>query len=199
MKNRILVVDDNVNLTTLLSKALQKFGYEVVVENDSSFALDTTRRVRPNLILLDVMMPHRDGGEVLEDLRNDFQLRTIPVILLTALAREAQSLADRGGIRSAVLSKPIEISVLLEEISAQLDASKTYREQLADRVAEETGLPVEMRTGNAFGGRPPNRSKQTAGPDSTLPLREVEIGTTSSFFKGLPAKDLSANKPENPW
>ena len=69
----------------------------MVVENDSTFAIDTTRRVRPNLILLDVMMPNRDGGQILLDLRKDVQLRSIPVILLTALAREAQSLANQGG------------------------------------------------------------------------------------------------------
>ena len=173
MKNRILVVDDNVNLTMLLSKTLERFGYEVVVENESTRAIDTVKRARPNLILLDVMMPHRDGGQVLVDLRGDVQLRHIPVILLTALAREAHSLANQGGIQSVVLSKPIELSALLKEISEHLEATKTFRDCMAERVAEETGLPVQLRAGNAFGGPNPDvLRRQKAG----RPLREIEVG-----------------------
>ncbi len=117
MKNRILAVDDNVNLTTLLAKSLGRLGYEVHVENDSLFALDTVRRVRPEVILLDVMMPGRDGGQVLRDLRADADLRFIPVILLTGIAREAQSLAGIGGIESVVLPKPVPLRELTAEIN----------------------------------------------------------------------------------
>ena len=120
MKARILIVDDNVNLTTLLSKALGKHGYDVVVENDSMCAIDTARRSNPNLILLDVMMPNLDGGDVLAVLRNDLQLRPVPVVLLTALAREASGLGNLGGIQSPVLGKPIELGVLIREIENQL-------------------------------------------------------------------------------
>lgn len=163
MKGRILVVDDNVNLTTLLAKTLGKFDYEVVAENDSCFALDTTRRVRPNLILLDVMMPNRDGGQVLRELRNDAQLRPIPVILLTALAREAQGLADQGGIQSVVMGKPIELKALVEEIDRHLNATMSFRETMTHHVREKSGLPVETRRGNAFGGPPPSELRQNQG------------------------------------
>ncbi len=120
MSRRILIVDDNVNLTTLLSKALGKYGYEVVVENDSLHSIEMARRSNPNLILLDVMMPNLDGGDILAILRQDPQLRKIPVILLTALAREASGLGNLGGIQSPVLGKPIELSILMQEIENQL-------------------------------------------------------------------------------
>ncbi|MDF1751801.1 MAG: response regulator [Verrucomicrobiales bacterium] len=172
MKSRILVVDDNVDLTTLLAKTLERFGYEVVVENDSSFAVDTTRRLRPNLILLDVMMPHRDGGEVLHDLRHDLLLRGIPVILLTGLAREAQGLADQGGIRSVVLSKPIELKLLLQEIETHIEATKTFRQMMTER-AEQKGIETpRVRRGNAFGGPDPATLQQGRG--MTLPETPAE-------------------------
>ena len=84
MKGRILLIDDNINLTTLLAKALEKYGYEPIEENDSVRAFSTVQRVRPDLILLDVIMPGKDGGEVLAELRSDFHLSRIPVIMLTA-------------------------------------------------------------------------------------------------------------------
>ncbi|MDF1812703.1 MAG: response regulator [Verrucomicrobiales bacterium] len=181
MKPRILVVDDNVDLTTLLAKTLARFGYEVFVENDSSFAIDTTRKVRPHLILLDVMMPHRDGGEVLLDLRNDVLLRYIPVILLTGLAREAQGLANQGGIQSVVLSKPIELKLLLQEIDSHIDETKTFRQKMTEQVEKETGMPVHLRGGNAFGGPDPvvlqqGRTYQNPAPTGNQlpgPLRRL--------------------------
>ncbi len=128
MKSRIQIIDDNVALTTLLAKALAKFGYEPVVENNPLLAVNTVRHYMPDLILLDVMMPERDGGRVLMDLRNDLSLRYIPVILLTAIAREAQALANTGGIQSLVLSKPVQLQELLQVIEEQLRASMTYNQ-----------------------------------------------------------------------
>ena len=120
MRGRILLIDDNVNLTTLLSKALERYGYETFSENDSMRAHATIQHVRPDLILLDVMMPGKDGGDVLADLRSDFYLARIPVIMLTALASEAGSLAQIGGGNCPVVGKPVELSVLIREIELAL-------------------------------------------------------------------------------
>lgn len=120
MKTRIQIIDDNVALTTLLAKALYKFGYDPVVENNPLLAINTARHYMPDLILLDVMMPERDGGRVLADLRADLSLRFIPVILLTGIAREAQGLADTGGIKSPILSKPVQIKELIDSIEEEL-------------------------------------------------------------------------------
>lgn len=128
MRHRIQIIDDNVALTTLLAKALAKFGYEPVVENNPLLAVNTVRHYMPDLILLDVMMPERDGGRVLADLRNDLSLRYIPVILLTAIAREAQMPAGTGGIQSIVLSKPVQLQELLGVIDAQLKSGMSYQQ-----------------------------------------------------------------------
>ncbi len=182
MKSRILIVDDNMDLTTLLAKTLERFGYEVIVENDSSFAIDTVRRNRPNLILLDVMMPHRDGGEVLYDLRRDVQLRYIPVILLTGLAREAQGLANQGGIQSVVLSKPIELRLLLQEIEQHLEGNKTFGQQLSDRIAAVSGAQRPPGSGTAFGGSGPESLRQSRGMP---PQKPAPSAVTSPFMRML--------------
>ena len=142
MKTRIQIIDDNVALTTLLAKALARFGYDPVVENNPLLAVNTVRHYMPDLILLDVMMPERDGGRVLHDLRCDLSLRYIPVVLLTAIAREAQGLAETGGIRSRILAKPVQLNELLETIEAELNGT-TVPQTVAPRGgAVREGLPL---------------------------------------------------------
>ncbi len=140
MKSRIQIIDDNVALTTLLAKALAKFGYDPVVENNPLLAVNTVRHYMPDLILLDVMMPEKDGGRVLADLRNDLSLRYIPVILLTAIAREAQALALMCGIRSTVVAKPVQLRDLVSIIESHLNANLTYN-QLKDNGSSTAPTP----------------------------------------------------------
>lgn len=147
MKTTIQIIDDNVALTTLLAKTLAKFGFEPVVENNPLLAINTARHYNPDLILLDVMMPEKDGGRVLADLRADLSLRYIPVVLLTGIAREAQALAETGGIRSIILSKPVQLKELLNTIESELQKAQTYNEpeELSDpsrqlAMAEGTGI-----------------------------------------------------------
>ncbi|MEM1443482.1 MAG: response regulator [Verrucomicrobiota bacterium] len=129
MKATIQIIDDNVALTTLLAKTLAKFGFRPVVENNPLLAINTARHYLPDLILLDVMMPERDGGRVLADLRADLSLRFIPVVLLTGIAREAQALAETGGIKSVILSKPVQLKELLNTIESELKSSMTYQDE----------------------------------------------------------------------
>ncbi len=129
MKTTIQIIDDNVALTTLLAKTLAKFGFDPVVENNPLLAINTARHYLPDLILLDVMMPERDGGRVLADLRADLSLRYIPVILLTGIAREAQGLAETGGIKSVILSKPVQLKELLSTIESELAAAMNYQDE----------------------------------------------------------------------
>ena len=129
MKTTIQIIDDNVALTTLLAKTLAKFDFEPVVENNPLLAINTARHYLPDLILLDVMMPERDGGRVLADLRADLSLRYIPVILLTGIAREAQGLAETGGIKSVILAKPVQLKELLATIESELAAARNYQDE----------------------------------------------------------------------
>ena len=84
-KKRILVVDDHEDNIELLRARLEARGYEVEGANDGQAALDAVRRVCPDLILLDVMMPKMDGIEVVRRLKANAELPFIPVIMQTAL------------------------------------------------------------------------------------------------------------------
>lgn len=160
---RILIIDDNVNLTTLLSKALAKFGYQPFVENNSILAVSTVRQVCPDLILLDVMMPEKDGGRVLADLRHDVLTRNIPVILLTALAREAQGLGNMDGIKSPVMGKPVDLKRLVAEIENELEASRPFNQS-----GQTQGQLPSPRPGNHHS---PSQGNLPAANSSSLAIR----------------------------
>jgi CheY-like chemotaxis protein len=108
---RILVVDDDDLLRDAVSEALRDAGYDVTEARDGKHALDTLRDSRPTLIILDLMMPVMNGWELAEVLRDDPELKTIPVCVLSAVA-------DRAPPQSAAtLRKPVALDVLLATVA----------------------------------------------------------------------------------
>lgn len=88
MPKRVLICDDDELLLDLVQYRLSNRGYEVVTAKDGKEALDLARKVAPDAMLLDAMMPGVDGYEVLRQLREDPALAGIPVIMLTARKQE---------------------------------------------------------------------------------------------------------------
>ena len=122
-KTRILVVDDDVGLSRLISISLEKTRlYEVRVENRSRQALACAREFRPHLVLLDVDMPGMDGGAVAAQLRSELSLNyDMKIIFFTSLISPneiEQSLISRNG--DFFLPKPIDLATLVRSIETVL-------------------------------------------------------------------------------
>jgi CheY-like chemotaxis protein len=116
-KRRILIVDDDRESTHLVKILLEKAGhYLVLEENDATRAYQNARNFRPDVILLDIMMPKEDGAEVAAQIEADPELRSTPIIFLTALVTmpEAKNGLRIEGHRS--LAKPIDIPELINQI-----------------------------------------------------------------------------------
>jgi CheY-like chemotaxis protein len=127
---KILVVDDNSAFTHLVHMALGRKGYDVVEENDPLRALETARRIHPDLILLDVLMPAMDGGDVCSQVREDPALRRTPVVFLSAIVSKTEVLSHRGHIGSDYfLAKPVTLAELINCIETQLGKSALGRER----------------------------------------------------------------------
>lgn len=117
---RVLIVDDEASLRSLVRANLEVDGFEVYEAVDGLEAMDTVKNTRPDLILLDIMMPGKDGIEVLEELAADQSLRTIPVILLTAKGEledleKGVALGARGHI-----TKPFDPEQMVRTVKAAL-------------------------------------------------------------------------------
>jgi len=110
---RILVVDDNPNIVKLLEYRLKANEYEVITAHDGEEALDKVRQMKPDLMILDVVIPKIDGYKVLSILRADEQYKDIPVVMLTAhgQARDVEKGMELGAV--SYITKPFKADVLL--------------------------------------------------------------------------------------
>ena len=119
---RILVVDDEPNLSNLVRMFLVRTKrYEVLTENRSSQAVKSALTFQPDLILLDVDMPGKDGGEVNRDLKATPALKDVPVIFFTSLVSHEEAgkaVSIRGG--TPFLAKPVNPDVLITEVDRML-------------------------------------------------------------------------------
>ncbi len=122
-RRRILLVDDEVGVTRLLKLSLEATGdYQVRVENSGKAGLLAAQQFRPDVILLDVLMPDMTGHEVLERLEEDAVLRDIPVLYLTAtLPRERGAAGGRNERVRPWIAKPVRASDVIEEIERELE------------------------------------------------------------------------------
>lgn len=124
-KKRVLVVDDESSITRLLKLNLEKTGkYVVQTLNSSEAVLKTALEFRPDLILLDVIMPGLDGGYLASALRSHPALKTIPIVFLTA-ATTKQEVTARSGIIGGLpfLAKPVDLSEVLDCLERQLPST----------------------------------------------------------------------------
>ena len=116
-KNKILIVDDDPQALILMEAILKPHGYDVVLQNDGQQVIQVARQEKPNLILLDIMMPIFDGYLVLTEIRDDKALCRIPVVMVTASGQDInKEIAKKCGA-SAYITKPIDRKVLLETIA----------------------------------------------------------------------------------
>jgi CheY-like chemotaxis protein len=120
-KQRILIVDNDRDSTHLVKILLERTGrYLVLEENDATKAHQSARNFRPDVILLDIVMPETDGGEVAAQIQADPDLQRTPIIFLTALVTKAEA---KTGLRiqgHPFLAKPINIPELITGIEENL-------------------------------------------------------------------------------
>ena len=120
VKRKVLIVDDEPSIAKILRKQLEVAGFEVNVGVDGEDGLAKAREWRPELILLDVMLPKLSGHEVCKALKADAELKKVPVIMLTAKTqRQDQDLAQAQGA-DGFLTKPFQLSELLAKVRALL-------------------------------------------------------------------------------
>jgi len=131
MAKKILVVDDELDMRTFITTLLETSGFEPLSAVNAKEGLEIARRSKPSLIILDVMMPKESGIAMYRELKNDPELKDIPVIMLSALSKKtffhSQKVLDEyKGEKipdpAAYIEKPPEPDELLEEIRKGLQS-----------------------------------------------------------------------------
>jgi len=127
-KGKILVVDDEIYIVHILDFSLGMEGYEVVTALDGEQALEKLKVEKPDLIVLDIMMPKLDGYEVCKAIKSDPETRQIPVILLSAKGRNVDQKMGFDVGADDYITKPFSPRKLVERINQLLGQAVTERQ-----------------------------------------------------------------------
>ncbi|MCU0922571.1 MAG: response regulator [Burkholderiaceae bacterium] len=123
MTHKVLIADDEPNIVISLEYLMKRAGYQVSIARDGQEALDTIRRERPRLVLLDVMMPKKSGHEVCQELRADEQIKDTLVLMLTAKGRDTDVDKGLGVGADAYMTKPFSTKELVAKVAEMLGAA----------------------------------------------------------------------------
>lgn len=124
MSPTILVADDEPNIVISLEYLLKREGYAVLIARDGQEALEVIRRDRPELVLLDVMMPKKTGFEVCQAVRSDDQLQGTKILMLTAKGRDTDITKGLALGADAYMTKPFSTRELVEKVAAMLNLGR---------------------------------------------------------------------------
>ncbi len=184
MRAKLLIVDDEPAIREMVSFQLGRFGYSCRGAADADEAADAIRDQRPDLILLDWMMPGKSGIEFAKELRNNHYTRDIPIILLTARGEEQDKIAGFNAGADDYVTKPFSSTELIARIKAVL--RRTSSGQFEEQV-EFSGLRMDPSTHEVHAG-------------STL----LQLGPTEyrllHFFMGNPERVFNRQQIiDNVW
>ena len=142
MAQRILVVDDDREIVRLLRAYLEQAGYQVVVAYDGDTALHLLRRERPDLAILDLMLPDRDGWDVTRIVRRDAGLSTTPIIMLTARVEDHDKIVGLELGADDYVVKPFNPREVVARVRAVL--RRAQGEPVPSRVLRVGGVVIDL-------------------------------------------------------
>jgi DNA-binding response OmpR family regulator len=123
-KNKILVVDDDRNIIETLKIRLEASGYAVATASDGKEGLQKAKEEKPDLILLNVMMPHLDGIMATLKIKGESEIKGIPIIIMTGIRDRDEMVLARHAGASDYITKPFESADLLQKIENILKSKK---------------------------------------------------------------------------
>ena len=133
MPHRVLVVDDEANILLSLEFLMKKAGYDVRTARDGEEALAEMRKARPDLVLLDVMMPKRNGFDVCEIIRANPEWKDMRVIMLTAKGRDVEREKGLAVGADDYITKPFSTREVVERVSGWLAAAPSPADGSGER------------------------------------------------------------------
>ncbi len=165
MAQTILIVDDEKDILDLLEFNLQAEGYHIVTARDGEQALELAERLNPDLIILDIMLPQKDGWTVLRELRAKPETASIPVIFLTAKSSEIDEVVGLELGADDYIVKPISLRKLIARVKTVLRKANQVSRSKEPRVLKFNGLEIH----------PESFSVRVDGKEVKLTKKEFQI------------------------
>ena len=174
LKQKILVVDDDKEIARLLRGYLEKAGFSVLVAHDGNTAVHALRRDKPDLLLLDLMLPDMDGYDITRLLRTDTTLQHIPIIMLTARVEDSDKIVGLELGADDYVTKPFNPAEVVARVRAQLRAKSRLTGEagnLETTVLQAAGIQLDVgRRDVKINGRP-------------IELTPTEFGLLQTFME----------------
>ncbi len=171
MPEKILIVEDELSLQETLVYNLEKQGYQVEAVGNGNRALEVARRLRPDLLVLDIMLPGLDGIEVCRILRREMN---IPIIMLTARDDEIDRVVGLEVGADDYLTKPFSMRELLARVKAQLRRTQIIRDEL-DKLRTSDAAPHDILTCGNLQINITRREVSLNGQPLTLKPQEYDL------------------------
>jgi len=180
---KILLVDDEKDILELVGFNLEKEGYEVHTASDGRKALEIARKIHPDLVLLDVMMPEMDGMETCREMRDDPKLKNMMIAFLTARGEDYSQLAGFDAGADDYIQKPIKTRILISRVKAMLRRSTT--ETSSSPAVRPAGISIDKERYLVY----------KDGEELSLPKKEFELLTLLASAPGrVFTRDTILNK-----
>lgn len=160
-KNRILIIEDERDIGELLEYNLQKEGYDTILANNGESGLKIARKEKPNLLILDLMLPGIDGLDVCRLIKSDSDIKDISIVMLTALGQEEDIVKGLESGADDYITKPFSFKVLIARIQSVL------RRGQVEELNDEQGV-------NIMGVKIAPRTREVSVNDSIIELTLTE-------------------------
>ncbi len=141
---QILVVDDDKEIVRLVRSYLEKSGFKVLTAYDGETALHTLRREKPDLVVLDLMLPDRDGWDITRIIRTDEYLASTPIIMLTARVEDSDKIVGLEIGADDYITKPFNPREVVARVRALLRRSNLERSTISQRVIRSGSLELDL-------------------------------------------------------
>lgn len=142
-KETLLIVEDEADIRELISFNLEMNGYEVIKAANGEEGLNLARRLQPDLILLDLMLPGADGLKICRQLRSESHTRNTPVMMLTARGEEDDQVTGFDAGADDYVTKPFSPRVLVARVKALLRRNGPAQETTSNLVVEHHGITID--------------------------------------------------------
>lgn len=174
MGQKILVVEDNELNLKLFCDLLRAHGYEAEPVRDGREALERARAFVPDLVVMDIQMPHVTGLELIEQMKADAELRRMPIMAVTAYAAKGDEERIRDAGAEGYVSKPISVLKFVESVAALLAAPRP-QELEPEQAEPEDSEPQEPETPEAAEAEATTASEEFNGFDSFAGGETAEV------------------------
>lgn len=190
MPEKILVVDDEPEALKLFGYALHRQGYEIIVAQNGQEGLALIKSQKPDLVVLDIMMPGMDGYEVCRRIRSDPETRALPVIMLTAKTETSDKLSGFEAGADDYVSKPVALPELFARVKALLARASYRSTSAAAAVNTKTIGFLGIKGGVGATTVAVNIALALVQRQHSVLLAELRLGGgTAAQMLGLPAQE----------